>query len=135
MQRTTTLAAAAALLALAAPAAAQQVVNDNGTDANGPITIFKNYVAEPRPVRVVIDGQEVDDLTQISYADITAGVHRGPNTMTVVWNGPVQQLHVKVAFAPSRNAFKNVAEINANAQRDPSLRAAGSKTISFTIPG
>jgi hypothetical protein len=136
MIRSVALVAAAALALLPGlPAAAQQTAADDGTNANGPITILKNYVAESTPVTVLIDGKEIDDLRSATYDDITTSVHGGLNTLTVTWQGPLQQLHFKVAFAPTRNNFKNVVEINENAQSAPELRRAGSKTVTFTIPG
>ena len=72
------LTAAVAIAALAGGAAtAQQATSDNGTDANGPITILKNLVAEPAGLHVSIDGAEVDDLQTATYDDITSVVHSG----------------------------------------------------------
>jgi hypothetical protein len=136
MIRSIAFAGAAALALLSAlPAAAQQSASDQGTNANGPITIFKNYVVEQTPVTVLIDGKEIDHLDTATYDDITTAVHAGLNSLTVTWQGPLQQLHLKVAFAPTRNNFKNVIEINENAQSAPELRQAGSKTVTFSIPG
>lgn len=129
-----TAAAAIALLA-SGTALAQQQRSDTGTDANGPITIFKNMQPEPDGVRVTIGGHEVDHLKMASYDDITTVVHPGSNTLTVTWNGPLQKLNFKVAYAPTRNNFKNVAVVQANASTDSSLRQAGSRTITFTVPG
>jgi len=84
------ITAAAAIAALAGgTAAAQQTPTDDGTNANGPITIFKNMQVEPAGMRVAIDGHEVDHLRSASYDDITSVVHSGTNTMTVTWSGPV----------------------------------------------
>jgi hypothetical protein len=130
------LTAAAAIAALGGAAAyAQQTPADTGTDANGPITILKNMQAEPDGVQVDIDGQQVDDLRMADYADITGVVHRGANTLTVRWNSPLQKLNFKVAFAPTRNNFRNVVVVQADASRDAALRQAGSRTLTFTIPG
>ena len=130
------LAAAAAIAALAGgPAIAQQTATDNGTDANGPITILKNMQAEPAGVRVEVGGQEVDHLDAVTYDDITGIVQRGTNTLTVRWNGPLQKLNFKVAYAASRNNFKNVLVVQSDASRDAALRQAGSRTYTFTIPG
>jgi hypothetical protein len=130
------ITAAAALAVLASgTAGAQQQKSDTGTDANGPITIFKNMQSEPDGLRVSIDGHEVDHLKMASYDDITTVVHPGSNTLTVTWSGPVQKLNFKVAYAPTRNNFKNVAVVQVDASTDSSLRQAGSKTVTFTIPG
>ena len=129
-----TVAAALAVLS-AGPALAQQPRSDTGTDANGPITILKNMQAEPDGVEVDVDGAQVDDLKTADYADITGVVHRGQNTLTVRWSGPLQKLNFKVAFAATRNNFKNVLVVQSNAAIDASLRRAGAKTLSFTIPG
>lgn len=130
------LTAAAALAALAGgTAVAQQPRSDTGTDANGPITILKNMQAEPDGVEVDVDGAQVDDLKMADYADITGVVHRGQNTLTVRWNGPLQKLNFKVAFAATRNNFKNVLVVQSDASKDGALRRAGSRTMSFTIPG
>jgi len=130
------ITAAAALAALAGgTAGAQQTPTDNGTNANGPITIFKNMQAEPAGLRVAIDGHEVDHLRNATYDDITSVVHTGTNTLTVTWNGPVQKLNFKVSFAPTRNNFKDVAVVQANSTNDATLRQAGSRTVTFTIPG
>ncbi len=136
MRMFTMLAAAAATAVLAAgPAAAQQSPSDTGTDANGPITILKNMVAEPAGLRVSIDDREVDHLRTVTYDDITSVVHPGSNTMTVRWSHPVQSLNFKIAYAPTRNNFKNVIVVQSDASRDAALRQPGSRTFSFTIPG
>ena len=128
-------AVAAALALLAVPAAAQQTPSDDGTSANGPITILKNALAETTRIHVVINGEEVDDLSAASYDDITGVVHRGGNTLTVRWDGPVQKLDFKISYAATRNNFKNVFVVRADASRDAALRRAGSRTYVFTIPG
>ena len=136
MRTLKTLTVAAAIAALAGgTAAAQQQPSDTGTNANGPITILKNMQAEPDGVVVRIDGHEVDHLHMASYDDITSVVKPGTNTLTVMWNGPVQRLNFKVAYAPTRNNFKNVLVVQSNATNDASLRQAGAKTMTFTIPG
>jgi hypothetical protein len=130
------LAAAAAIAASASGSAlAQQSPSDTGTDANGPITILKNMVAEPDGVRVSIGHREVDHLQTVTYDDITSVVHPGSNTMTVRWDGPVQKLNFKIAYAATRNNFKNVIVVQSDAGRDAALRQAGSRTFTFTIPG
>ncbi|MBV9438935.1 MAG: hypothetical protein JOZ24_02970 [Candidatus Eremiobacteraeota bacterium] len=128
------LAATAMTVSLASAAIAQQTPSDNGTDANGPITILKNMQAEPDGVRVEIDGAHVDNLQTADYDDITGVVHRGQNILTVRWNGPVQRLNFKIAYAATRNNFRNVLVVQSNASNDGSLRRAGGKTFSFTIP-
>lgn len=137
MQHFTRIAAGAAMLALglSVPALAQQKVGPDGTNANGPITILKNYVVETTPMVVTINGKRIDHLTMATYDDITTTVHPGQNTMTIVWNAAVQQIHLKIAFAPTRNNFKDVVEFNADAASNKSLTNAGSKTMTFTIPG
>jgi hypothetical protein len=130
------VAAAAMLgLGLSAPALAQQTPGPDGTNANGPITIFKNYVVETAPMVVTINGKHIDHLTMATYDDITTTVHPGQNTMVIAWNAPVQQIHVKVAYAPTRNNFKNIVEYNASVSTNKSLNNPGSKTLTFTIPG
>jgi len=114
---------------------AQQASSETGTDANGPITILKNMQAEPDGVEVDVNGGQIDDLHAATYADITTSVHRGANTLVVKWNGPITKLNFTVAYAPKRNAFKNVAVVQADASKDGALRKAGSRTITFTIPG
>jgi hypothetical protein len=131
------LTVAAAIAALAGgPAVAQQTPADTGTDANGPITILKNMQPEPDgAVTVTVDGQDVENLRMADYSDITGIVHRGPNTLTVRWNAPLQKLNFKIAYAPSRNNFKTVLLVQSDAAKDAALRSAGSRTLSFTIPG
>ncbi|HEX3465719.1 MAG TPA: hypothetical protein VHS78_16845 [Candidatus Elarobacter sp.] len=129
-----TAAAAVALLA-GSPALAQQPRSDQGTNANGPITILKNMQPEPDGVVVRINGAEIDHLHVADYADITGDVHPGQNTLTVTWSGPLQKLNFKVAYAPTRNNFKNVLVVQANASNDNSLRQSGAKAMTFTIPG
>jgi hypothetical protein len=128
------IAVAALGCGLALPAAAQQRVGPDGTDANGPITIFNNYVAETTPIRVTVNGHSIEHLKTVAYDDITTSVHRGSNTMTITWSGPVSQIHVKISYAATRNNFKNVVVYAANAQSDGSLKQAGSKLVTFTIP-
>ena len=55
--------------------------------------------------------------------------------MTVRWGGPVQKLNFKIAYAPTRNNFKNVIVVQSDASHDAALRQAGSRTFTFTIPG
>jgi hypothetical protein len=131
------MAAGAALLAfgLAVPAFGQQTTSPNGTNANGPITILKNYVVETAPMVVTINGKHIDHLTMVAESDITTTVHTGQNTMVIAWNAPVQQIHVKISYAPTRNNFKNIVEFNANAATNKALTNPGSKTMTFTIPG
>ena len=130
------LAAAAAIAALAGgTASAQQASSDNGTNANGPITILKNMQAEPSGVEVDINGGQIDDLSAVAYDDITTSVHKGANTLLVRWSGPISKLYFTIAYAPTRNAFKNVAVVQMNAAKDSALSKAGSRTITFTIPG
>ncbi len=130
------LTAAAAVAALGAvPALAQQQPSDTGTNANGPITIFKNMQPEPDGVVVRIDGREVDHLHAASYDDITTTVKPGANTLTLTWTGPVQSFNFKVAYAPTRNNFKNVLVVRTNATGDNTLSKGGTKTYTFTIPG
>jgi hypothetical protein len=130
------LSAAAALAALAGgPALAQQTPSDTGTDANGPITILKNMQAEPDGVVVRVDGAEVDHLRDVTYDDITGIVHPGANTLTVTWSGPLQSLNFKIAYAPTRNNFKDVVVVKADAGRDATLRKAGARALTFTLPG
>jgi hypothetical protein len=130
------LTAAAAIAALSGGAAiAQQQPSDNGTDANGPITILKNMQAEPGGVEVDVNGEQIDDLHAAGYDDITTTVHKGANTLLVKWSGPITKLNFTVSYAPTRNAFKNVAVVQADASKDAALRKAGSRTVTFTIPG
>jgi hypothetical protein len=129
-----TVAAAVAVLA-GSPALAQQPRSDEGTNANGPITILKNMQPEPDGVRVQINGAQIDNLRTADYADITGDVHAGQNVLTVRWNGPLQKLNFKVAYAQTRNNFRNVLVVQANAGSDQSLTRAGGKTMTFTIPG
>jgi len=129
-----TVAAALAVLA-GSPAVAQQPRSDQGTNANGPITILKNMQPEPDGVQVQINGAQIDDLRTADYSDITGDVHAGQNTLTVRWSGALQKLNFKVAYAATRNNFKNVLVVQANASNDNSLRQAGAKTVNFTIPG
>jgi len=130
------LSAAAAIAALAGGAAvAHQMPSDDGTNANGPITILKNMQSEPDGVRVEVDGKHVENLQMADYSDITGDVHPGPNTLTVRWNAPLQKLNFKIAYAATRNNFKNVLLVQSDASKDATLRAPGSRTMTFTIPG
>ncbi len=91
--------------------------------------------AEPDGVEVDVNGEQIDDLHAAGYDDITTTVHKGANTLIVKWSGPITKLNFTVSYAPKRNAFKNVAVVQANASRDTGLTKAGSRTIKFTIPG
>jgi hypothetical protein len=128
---------AAALIAAAlttGTAIAQQSPSDTGNAGNGPIAILKNMIPEPGGVDVQINGREVGRLQTASYDDITGAVHAGSNTLIVTWNGPVQQLDFEVAYAPTRNNFRNVLVVKTGADQDPALRQRGSQTFAFTIP-
>ena len=115
-------------------AIAQQLPSDTGGAATGPITILKNMAPEPGGVVVRINGHEVDHLQSASYADITGSVHAGSNDLTITWSGPIQRLDFKIAYAPTRNNFRNVLVVNADANQDPALRQRGSRTFTVTIP-
>jgi hypothetical protein len=115
-------------------AVAQQLPSDSGNAAKGPITILKNMAAEPGGVAVRINGREIDHLQMASYADITGSVHAGSNDLTVTWSGPIQRLDFKIAYAPTRNNFRNVLVVDADANQDPALRQRGSQNFAFTIP-
>jgi uncharacterized membrane protein len=91
--------------------------------------------AEPDGVEVDVNGEQIDDLHAAGYDDITTTVHKGANTLLVKWSGPITKLNFTVAYAAKRNAFKNVAVIQANSSKDAALRKSGSRTITFTIPG
>jgi hypothetical protein len=91
--------------------------------------------SEPDGVRVAIGGHEVDHLTSATYDDITTVVHPGQNTLTLRWNAPLQRVNFKIAYAPTRNNFKNVLVVQDDATRDAALRQPGSRTFTFTIPG
>lgn len=126
----------AALAATAvAPALAQQRATENGTNANGPITIFKNMVAQGDGVIARINGHEIDQLRQATYDDITTTVKPGRNTLTVSWNHPISALNFKIAFAPTRNNFKNVLVVDTTSAKDAALNQPGSRTLTFDIPG
>lgn len=126
---------AALALLVSSPVLAQQTPGDDGTSANGPITIIKNAVPETTHIRVAIDGGEVEHLRRVGYDDITGVVRPGRNTLTVRWDGPVQRLDFKISYAATRNNFKDVLVVRADAARDAALRNAGSQTYTFTIPG
>ena len=84
---------------------------------------------------MTIAGDEIDDLHMATYDDITGVVRRGPNTLTVRWDAPVQKIDFKISYAPTRNNFKDVLVVRADATRDAALRRPGSRTYTFTIPG
>src|SRR5579875_3092227 len=130
------LAAAGTIAVLAGGTAlAQQQTTPQGTNANGPITIFKNMMAEPDGSVVRINGKEVDHLKNVGYDDITGTIKPGPNTMTITWNAPVQQLNFKIAYEPTRNNFRNIVVVNENQSNTAALKQAGSQSWTFTIPG
>ncbi|HZO94150.1 MAG TPA: hypothetical protein VFB22_10265 [Candidatus Baltobacteraceae bacterium] len=130
------LAAAGTIAVLAGGTAlAQQRTTPQGTNANGPITIFKNMMAEPDGIVVRINGKEVDHLKNVGYDDITGTIKPGTNTMTVTWNAPVQQLHFKIDYEPTRNDFHNIVVVNENQSSTAALKQAGSQSWTFTIPG
>ena len=135
--RTLKALTAAALLAACAggTALAQQQPTDNGTNANGPITILKNMQAEPDGIVVRINGHEVDHLKRVTYDDITGVVKPGSNTMTVTWNAPVQSLNFKISYAPTRNNFKDIVVVNGDQTKMASLKQSGTQSWTFTIPG
>jgi hypothetical protein len=124
----------AALAAAASPALAQQHASDNGTNANGPITIIKNMLPEDPGVTVRVDGHEIDHLTQAAYDDITTTVKPGTNTLTITWSHPVSALNFEIAFEPTRNNYRKVLTVNTTSAKDSSLGQAGSKRYTFTVP-
>ncbi|HEY5341936.1 MAG TPA: hypothetical protein VIK27_12980 [Candidatus Aquilonibacter sp.] len=134
MQMFKVISVAAAVAVLVSGTAAAQQSPSDGSNASGPIAIFKNMQAEPDGVSLAINGQEIDRLESVTYDDVTSVVHAGTNTLVVTWNGPVQKLNFKVAYAPTRNDFENVAVVQADSSSDAALRQAGSRTVTFTIP-
>jgi hypothetical protein len=120
---------------LAAPALAQQHASDNGTNANGPITIIKNMLPEDPGVTVRVNGHEIDHLTQAAYDDITTTVKPGVNTLTITWSHPVQALNFEIASEPTRNNYKKVLTVNTTSTKDSALSQPGSKSFTFTAPG
>jgi hypothetical protein len=125
----------AALAATAtAPALAQQRATDNGTNANGPITIIKNMLAEDPGVTVRVDGRVIAHLDQADYTDITQTVKAGVNTLTLTWSRPVQQLNFEIAFEPTRNNYRKVLVVNTSSAKDSSFGQPGSKSYTFRIP-
>lgn len=127
------IAAIVAVLSIAR-AVAQQETSPNNDDANAPVVILENRQAEPEGVSVSINGEEIDRLESATYDDVSTSVHSGTNTLVVSWKGPVTRLNFKVAYAPRRNAFKNVVVVQADSSSDATLREAGSRTITFNIP-
>jgi PhoPQ-activated pathogenicity-related protein len=119
----------------AAPALAQQHASDNGTNANGPITIIKNMLPEDPGVTVRVNGHEIDHLTQAAYDDITTTVKPGVNTLTITWSHPVQALNFEIASEPTRNNYKKVLTVNTTSTKDSALSQPGSKSFTFTAPG
>jgi hypothetical protein len=118
---------------LTAEATAQQR-RERGENGNGPVTILKNMAAEPAGVAVRVNGATIGDLRTAGYDDITTVVHRGRNTVSVTWRGPIHSLNFRVAYAPTRNNFKSVLVVQADAGRDASLRQSGVRNLAFTIP-
>ena len=134
MQLSTLLAAAVVATLSAGTANAQQQPSGNGTDSNGPITILKNITSEPDGVTVYLNGTAIDHLRAASYVDITGAVHHGSNKLTVSWARSLRQLNFHVAYAPTRNNFKNLLVVHADADHNPDLRQAGSQTFIFAVP-
>jgi hypothetical protein len=126
------------IAALAATAAPRPLRNNKlpttAQTRTAPITIFKNMLTEDRGVSVRIDGHEIDHLRQAAYDDITTTVKPGRNTLTVSWNHPISALNFKIAFAPTRNNFKNVLVVNTTSAKDASLNQPGSRTLAVNIP-
>ena len=115
-------------------AVAQQMPSDSGNAANGPIAIFKNNTPEPGGFVIRINGHDIDHGQMAAYDDITGVVHAGSNNLTVTWSGPLQLLDFKIAYAPTRNNFRNLLVFKADANQDPALRQSGSQNFVFTIP-
>jgi hypothetical protein len=113
-------------------AVAQQMPSNTGS--TGPIVILKNIAPEPGGLDVRVNGREVGRVQELGYDDITSAVHPGSNTLIVAWSGPIQQLDFKVAYAPTRNNFRNLLVVNTGAAQEPALRQRGSRTFVFTLP-
>ncbi len=134
MQMFKAISAAAALAVLVSGTAAAQQAPSDGSNADGPIAIFRNMQPEPDGVSVAINGEEIDRLQSVNYDDVSGVVHPGSNTLVVTWNGPISKLNFKVAYAPTRSNFRNVLVVRDDSSSDASLEQAGSRTLTFTIP-
>jgi hypothetical protein len=134
MRLSNLLAAAMVATLSAGMAIAQQQPSGNGLDSQGPITILKNIVGEPDGVTVYLNGTAIDHLRAASYLDITGVVHGGSNKLTVSWARSLRQLNFSVSYAPTRNNFKNLLVVHAEADHNPGLRQAGSQTFTFAVP-
>lgn len=111
-------AAAALVLLTGAPALAQ--------------TIMSNAVTETTPVLVTINGGKPEHTGLIGYGDVT--VHPGRNTLTVRWAGPVKRIDFRITTSTTPNNAKDVLIVRLDAVHDATLRRAGSRTYTFTIP-
>jgi hypothetical protein len=134
MQLSNLLATAVVATLTAGAAIAQQQPSGNAMDANGPITILKNITNEPDGVTVYVSGSEIDHFHVASYVDITTVVHGGSNKLTVSWARSLRQLNFFVSYAPTRNNFRKLLVVNADANHNPGLRQAGSQTFIFAVP-
>jgi hypothetical protein len=126
------LAIAVAVALTAGTAIAQQQPSRNAMD--GPITILENITDEPDGVTVYVNGREIDHLHAAGYFDITGAVHGGGNKLTVSWARSLRQLNFVVSYAPTRNNFKKLLVVNADANHNAGLRRPGSQTFTFAVP-
>ena len=115
------LVAAVVATSSAGTALAQQLPSGNGRDFNGPIAILKNIAGEPDGVTVYLNGTAIDHLRAAGYSDITGVVHGGSNKLTVSWARSLRQLNFSVSYAPTRNNFKKLLVVNADADHNPGL--------------
>lgn len=80
-----------------------------------------------------VNGVKVGTLRTRVAIDISRYVKPGTNRLTIKWAGPVRILGANVGYAREPGRFAGVGEVRLNS--DPILRRAGSKTITFRIPG
>lgn len=112
-------AAALAIALLPVPALAQ-----------GPI--ISNEVTETTPVLISINGGKAEHEGLIGIGDVT--VHPGRNTLTVRWAGPVKRIAFQITVPTTPDHAKDVLVVRLDATRDATLRRAGSRTYTFTVP-
>jgi hypothetical protein len=120
----------AIMLKRAAAAAALVLLTGAPALAQGPI--MSTEVTETTPVLVSINGGKAEHTGLIGIGDVT--VHPGRNTLTVRWAGPVKRIAFRITTPTTPNHAKDVLVVRLDATRDATLRRAGSRTYTFTVP-
>lgn len=80
-----------------------------------------------------VNGVKVGTLSKRVPIDVSRFVRPGTNRLTIKWAGPISLVGANVGYAREPGRFASVGKILLNSE--PTMKRAGSKSITFRIPG